>query len=211
MVSNQWLYHDFPEEKPPNAHQLGDVTCWAKYHVIVPEEDRELSIPYRTHDGMQRNAVIPGEGRPVLLLNPVQFTYIAGDLEAVRKELSEEIDSLRGEYCEKPRIREVSRRLKLIGDSEEGERAPRTSPFRHEDRHLVLGLIGLDIARALGVRDIALPSRELLTEEVGHFYPTLARQMRRGTDRLVFPERYTQMLEFLRQAPKFNVFELGFR
>jgi hypothetical protein len=62
MVSNQWLYHDFPEEKPPNAHQLGDVTCWAKYHVIVPEEDRELSIPYRTHDGMQRNAVIPGEG-----------------------------------------------------------------------------------------------------------------------------------------------------
>ena len=161
---------------------------------------------------MQRKVVIPTEGRPVLLLNPVQFTYITGDLAAMRKELSDEIDSLRREDCDRGGIREVERRLKLIGEGEtSGGRMPRASPFRHEDRHLVLGLVGLDIARSLGVGDIALPSRELLREEVGHFYPTLARKMARGADSLVFPERYRQMLDFLKQAPTFRVFELELR
>lgn len=75
----------------------------------------------------------------------------------------------------------------------------------------MLGLVGLDIARSLGVRDIALPSEELLTEEVGRFYPMLARRMVGGRDDLAFPGRYRQMLEFLRLAPGFRVYEVGLR
>ncbi|MBD3388871.1 MAG: hypothetical protein GF416_07370 [Candidatus Altiarchaeales archaeon] len=176
VVSPTWCYKNHPEIDPGNSIVMSDdVTCFAKYHVVMPSDES-----------------------PFILLYPVQFT------RARQEDILRGFAELKAGYergGDSDGVREIEHRRNLAYRSRN-----LASSFRHRDRNLVLCMVGLDIARASGISDIAMPSRELLLRP-GELVDDVRDQVSSGGNDPRFMERYAQAGEFLRGARGFTVRE----
>lgn len=136
VVQNYWDFADGPERGygllegliGREALRTEDVTCYAKFHLVVPR----LSVM--------------GFGKPSLVLNPVQKVMLKEKTWEARQELEARSKNSSSRKRHQTRWK-LSTLDKSVGDV-----------FNHRDRHLVMALLALELAQRLEVKKIVLPS-----------------------------------------------------
>jgi hypothetical protein len=183
-VNPHWIWGNFPERMDGR---------------LIPEElnPNQIITDLVVTRYAKYNLVVPEKAEPFLLMYPIQ---------AITPKTSEAEDGIRRLEVEAEssgRRHEAALKRRILDGGK------RTFIFRHRDSDTVLGLVGLEIARSIGVKKIALPSRDILLMEeevVGDAGRWLA-QGSMHAEELVFLKRYGVVKDFLSRSPQFRVFE----
>ena len=179
FVRAHWRVGNFPEK----IKKIGR---------LVPEDicDENAHSEVLATCSCKFHVIIPSEGKPFLLIYPTQ--YIEPDFFDARDGL----ERIRDASEDKGTIRDVENRLRGLRSG--------GSPFRHRDRDLVMVLLGLEAARALGITDIALPAKEIFERPEELDSAAWGRDGRLKDLRLI--RRYDDLEETLKGTPDFRIF-----
>lgn len=179
-----WNYADYPEWSDNGTHVPKNVSSSL------------LNAAHATCFGKAH--VVNQEGaNPFMFLYPTQLTT-----PQPREDVLDQLQRMMAKGIEtndRRGVREVEHRIRLMREH------PKASAFRHGDRNLALDLVQLKAARALGIRDVRLPSTEFL-KRYGHIGGEAGQMiMAERGDEVTFVRRYRQAKEFLEKASGFNV------
>lgn len=157
----------------------------------VHEQNKDATCYAKYH------IIFPEKGEPFLFINPIQTPFLKSGVHEVESELEEKIDQAGDD---KEKIRELDYRISMLYSA-------RTTAFRHRDRNLLMALAGLEIARSLGIRRIALPSQDMFKKGDELELPDEWKGNWEYGERCRFPWRYDQARDFLKQASEFELTE----
>ena len=153
LVNGYWSFLDRPEKTYANyllvesrvpetqLVQTNDVTGFAKFHLRVP-----------------------AVGAPVLFLNPVQKIGVSpASIEVVHREFRQKLERAKSSR-ERHKLKWKLRNLERKYEEQVESAGSSVDVFENKDRHLVIALVALRLARALGVKRIGLPSERKIRE-----------------------------------------------
>ncbi|MFH1054891.1 MAG: hypothetical protein V1744_02220 [Candidatus Altiarchaeota archaeon] len=142
-VTKFWGYADGPEKLEPYA--MSDAIPGLDMTPAIVQTD-DVTVYAKYHLMFPSNSK-----KPILCVSPIQFTQTGG-IDA--GEVVEELQQMQGNAGSSDERHRVTGQINTL-------KSGYGSPFRYNDRNLVLALLALEIADRLGIDTITLPFAEV--------------------------------------------------